>query len=231
MSLGTVLSKSYFIRYYFFCRKGVLNMKGIIAKKPGGREQLVYTEMPEPIMKDGELLIEVHATAVNRTDILQREGKSGYAKNSIIGVEVSGTVLDPNGNTNVKKGDRVMGLVNGGAYAERVAMPANRIMPIPDSLSFEEAAAIPEVFLTAFQTLYWIGNLQQQESVLIHAGGSGVGTAAIQLAKTLSNAQVIVTAGSDEKLDVCKELGADVLINYKEQNFAEEVLKATNQKG
>ncbi len=206
-------------------------MKGIIAKEPGGADQLIYTEMPEPKLDIGDILIEVRATAVNRTDILNREGKLGYVKNPIIGVEVAGIVADSNGHEQFKKGDRVMGLVNGGAYAEKVVMPADRAMKIPDALSFEEAAAIPEVFLTAFQTLYWIGNLKKQEKVLIHAGASGVGTAAIQLAKVMSNAQVIITAGSEEKLDYCRKLGADTVINYKEQDFAEEVLQATNQKG
>lgn len=124
-----------------------------------------------------------------------------------------------------------MGLVNGGGYAEYAVMPANRALKIPDNLSFEEAAAIPEVFLTAYQTLYWIGKLKRHETVLIHAGASGVGTAAIQLAKQVSDAKVIVTAGSKEKLEFCKQLGADTLINYKEQSFDEEVLQATDGEG
>ncbi|UOQ86764.1 NAD(P)H-quinone oxidoreductase [Gracilibacillus salinarum] len=206
-------------------------MKAVIAKEPGGAEQLTYAEQNEPTVAPGEMLIEVHATAMNRTDILNREGKIGYAENPIIGVEVAGVVINPNGHDQFTVGERVMGLVNGGAYAEKVAMPVDRAMSIPAELSFEQAAAIPEVFLTAYQTLYWIGKLQKGETVLIHAGGSGVGTAAIQLAKTLSDARVIVTAGSEEKLAVCKELGADVAINYKTQSFEEEVLQATDQKG
>lgn len=206
-------------------------MKGVVAKEPGGREQLIYKEQPEPEIEDADLLIEVRAAAVNRTDLLQREGKSGYLQTPILGVEVAGTVLDANDHPNFNKGDKVMGLVNGGAYAQQVAMPANRAIPIPANFSFEEAVAIPEVYLTAYQTMYWIGKLQKKESVLIHAGGSGVGTAAIQLARSLSDAHIITTAGSDEKLAVCKELGADEVINYKEKDFSEEVLKATGQKG
>ncbi|KAB8127938.1 NAD(P)H-quinone oxidoreductase [Gracilibacillus oryzae] len=206
-------------------------MKGIIAKEPGGRDQLIYTEMPDPVLNEGDILIEVHAAAVNRTDILNREGKLGYVSNPIIGVEVAGVVVDPNGNSTYSKGDRVMGLVNGGAYAEYVAMPADRAMKIPETLDFSEAASIPEVFLTAFQTLYWIGKLETEESVLIHAGGSGVGTAAIQLARVLSDGFVITTAGSESKLETCNQLGADILINYKEQDFAKEVEKATDGKG
>ena len=110
-------------------------------------------------------------------------------------------------------------------------MPADRAIRIPDNMSFEEAAAIPEVFLTAYQTLYWLGELESEETVLIHAGASGVGTAAIQLAKKMTKAKVIVTAGSTEKLQFCKELGADKLINYKEEEFDQLVLEYTEQKG
>ena len=123
------------------------------------------------------------------------------------------------------------GLVNGGGYAEYAVLPDDRAMVIPENLSFEEAAAIPEVFITAYQTLFWLGQLRAGETVLIHAGGSGVGMAAIQLAKQIGQANVITTAGSKEKLDFCRSLGADVCINYKEQNFAEEVLKATENRG
>ncbi|SYX83673.1 NAD(P)H-quinone oxidoreductase [Paenibacillus alvei] len=206
-------------------------MKGVIVNNPGGPEQLEITDLPSPQPQAGELLIEVHAAAVNRTDIVMREGKAGYATNPILGVEVAGTVIEVNGESTFQVGDRVMGLVNGGGYAEYAVTPMDRAIPIPDSFSFAEAAAIPEVFLTAYQTLYWIGKLQQGETVLVHAGASGVGTAAIQLAKQISKATVIVTAGSAKKLDFCRELGADVLINYKEQSFDKEVLRATNGQG
>lgn len=121
--------------------------------------------------------------------------------------------------------------MNGGGYAEYVVMPADRAMVIPEHLSFEEAAAIPEVFLTAYQTLFWIGKLHADENALIHAGGSVVGTAAIQLAKQIGQANVVTTASSQEKLDFCRSLGADVCINYKEQNFDKEVLNATKNQG
>ncbi|MFD1349136.1 NAD(P)H-quinone oxidoreductase [Oceanobacillus caeni] len=206
-------------------------MKGIIVREPGGSDQLELTDLPIPTLSDGELLIKVETTAVNRTDIVTREGKSGYAKSAILGVEVAGIVEKTSETSHFKIGDRVMGLVNGGGYAEYAVMPANRALKIPDNLSFEEAAAIPEVFLTAYQTLYWIGKLKRHETVLIHAGASGVGTAAIQLAKQVSDAKVIVTAGSKERLEFCKQLGADTLINYKEQSFDEEVLQATDGEG
>lgn len=206
-------------------------MKSVIVKKPGGYEQLEVVDMNIPKLKEGELLIKVHSAAVNRTDIITREGKVGYLENPILGVEISGVVTEISGKSSFSIGDRVMGLVNGGGYAEFAVMPSDRAIKIPDSLSFDEAAAIPEVFLTAYQTLFWLGKLKKNETVLIHAGASGVGTAAIQLAKHISDAKVIVTAGSKRKLDFCRELGADVLINYKEQSFDEEVLKATNGKG
>ncbi|WP_318279688.1 NAD(P)H-quinone oxidoreductase [Lentibacillus cibarius] len=146
-------------------------------------------------------------------------------------MEVAGTVVEADSAHSFAVGDRVMGLVNGGGYAEYAVMPASRAMKIPEALSFTEGAAIPEVFLTAYQTLFWIGKLQQKETVLIHAGASGVGTAAIQLAKQLSNAKVIATAGTERKLKFCSELGADVTINYKEQPFDQAVSDATDHQG
>lgn len=206
-------------------------MKAITVKQPGGAEQLQVEDHVKPDPKDGELLIKVKAAAVNRTDIVSRESSSGYLENPILGVEVAGTVEKTGAGVEIEAGTHVMGLVNGGGYAEYAVMPAKRAMVIPENLSFEEAAAIPEVFLTAYQTLFWIGQLHADENVLVHAGGSGVGTAAIQLAKQIGQANVMTTAGSKEKLDFCQSLGADVCINYKEQNFDEEVLQVTNNQG
>lgn len=206
-------------------------MKAISVKQPGGVEQLEIKEYAKPEPKDGELLIKVKAAAVNRTDIIQRESNSTHLENPILGVEVAGTVEKVGVGAKIPTGARVMGLVNGGGYAEYVVIPAERAMLIPENLSFEEAAAIPEVFLTAYQTLFWIGKLRADEKVLIHAGGSGVGTAAIQLAKQFGQAHIITTAGSKEKLEVARSLGADHCINYKEQNFAEEVLNKTKNQG
>ncbi|WP_057914898.1 NAD(P)H-quinone oxidoreductase [Peribacillus muralis] len=206
-------------------------MKAVVVKKPGGAEQLLFQDFSKPKLENGEILIKVNASAINRTDIVSREGKSGYMANPILGIEVSGEVVEKGAGANIDLGTRVMGLVNGGGYAEYAVMPADRAMKIPDNLTFEEAAAIPEVFLTAYQTLFWLGELTDEDTVLIHAGGSGVGTAAIQLAKKLTKAKIITTAGSKEKLDFCRALGADICINYKEQSFEEEVLKATNNLG
>ncbi|MFD2629443.1 NAD(P)H-quinone oxidoreductase [Oceanobacillus kapialis] len=206
-------------------------MKAVVVNQPGGADQLHVQNVEKPSPEKGEVLINVKTAAINRTDIISREGKSGYMNNPILGVEVAGEVVEAGEEANIPVGTRVMGLVNGGGYAEYAVMPADRAMVVPDKLSFEEAAAIPEVFLTAYQTLFWLGNLTKNETVLIHAGGSGVGTAAIQLARQLTNAKIITTAGSLEKLDYCHSLGADVGINYKEQDFAEEVLKATDNAG
>ncbi len=206
-------------------------MKAVVVKQPGGAEQLQFQDFPKPTLQEGELLIKVKASAINRSDIVAREGKSGYLSNPILGIEVSGEVVEVGLGVNIEVGTRVMGLVNGGGYAEYVVMPADRAMKVPDKLSFEEAAAIPEVFLTAYQTLFWLGELTDQDTVLIHAGGSGLGTAAIQLAKQMTEAKIITTAGSQDKLDFCRSLGADICINYKEQSFEEEVLKATNNQG
>ncbi|MBX9955878.1 NAD(P)H-quinone oxidoreductase [Peribacillus simplex] len=206
-------------------------MKAVVVKEPGGAEQLLFKDFSKPVPGKGEILIKVKASAINRTDIVSREGKSGYMANPILGIEVSGEVVETGEGANIQTGTRVMGLVNGGGYAQYALMPADRAMKIPDNLSFEEAAAIPEVFLTAYQTLFWLGELTDQETVLIHAGGSGVGTAAIQLAKKLTKAKIITTAGSKGKLDFCHSLGADICINYKEQSFDEEILKATNNQG
>lgn len=219
------------LRRGFYALKGERNMKAVIVKQPGGANQLIVADYPMPTPKSGEVVIKVKASAINRSDIIAREGKAGYLENPILGIEVAGEVVETTDEAKIKIGTRVMGLVNGGGYAEYVTMPANRIIIVPDHLSFEEAAAIPEVFLTAYQTLFWLGELKDNETVLIHAGASGVGTAAIQLAKKMTKAKIIATAGSTEKVNFCCSLGADICINYKEQAFEEEVLKVTNGKG
>lgn len=206
-------------------------MKAIGIKKAGDSSQLELIERDKPTVDAGELLIKVAAAGVNRTDILTRERKTDTPKDVRLGVEVAGTVIKTDENSHFKIGDTVMGLVNGGGYSEYVSIPTKRAMSIPKGLSFVDGAGIPEVFATAYQTLFWIGNLAENETVLIHAGASGVGTAAIQLAKQLKNAKVFATAGSEEKLAFCRELGADVIINYKEESFDTVVLEKTNNRG
>ncbi|WP_242926743.1 NAD(P)H-quinone oxidoreductase [Pontibacter vulgaris] len=207
-------------------------MKAILVKQPGGPEQLMLGEYEQPLPGPSELLVKVHATALNRADTLQRQGKYPPPKGAspLLGLEIAGVVEEAGINCrHFKKGDKVFGLLPGGGYAEYAVIDEAMAMPVPDNLTMEEAAAIPEVFLTAYQALVWLGKLQPGERVLIHAGASGVGTAAIQLALALK-AEVLVTA-SEKKIGACLELGAHKAINYKEVPFEDEVLAYTNSEG
>ncbi|MFC4617579.1 NAD(P)H-quinone oxidoreductase [Camelliibacillus cellulosilyticus] len=200
-------------------------MKAVLIQNPGDASQMYLGDVPTPKPKAHELLIEVKATAVNRADIGQREGSYPPPKGAspLMGLEAAGVVIQTGaGCRRFKEGDKVFGLLEGGGYAEYAALDEGMAMPLPDHFSFEDGAAIPEVFLTAYQALFWIGNLQQGERVLIHAGGSGVGTAAIQMAKQVG-AKIAITAGSTEKLKACLELGADMAVNYKEGPFIEKI--------
>jgi len=208
-------------------------MKVILVKEPGDAGQLVLGTYPMPEPSNDELLVKVKATALNRADIMQRQGRYPPPKGAspLLGLEMAGVVewVAPKC-SDWRPGDRVFGLLPGGGYAEYALIPEAMAMPIPENFSFEEAAAIPEVFLTAYQTLFWLGNFQKKEVVLIHAGASGVGTAAIQLAGE-KGATVIITAGSERKLAACREIGAKMAINYKEGPFAPKVLEATENRG
>ncbi len=207
-------------------------MKAIIVEKPGGTEQLKISDYPKPVCGEDEILVKVKATALNRADILQREGKYPPPVNAspILGLEMSGIIEEVGSKVFMwKTGDKVFGLLPGGGYAEYAVINENMAIKIPDNLSFEEAAAIPEVFLTAFQAIVWLGELKAAEFILIHAGASGVGTAAIQIARELG-AKIIITA-SAEKHKICKDLGADLTIDYKSQNFKDEVFRFTNNYG
>lgn len=207
-------------------------MKAVSIKKPGNAAELIIEDREKPTPRNGELLVKVKATAINRTDIMKRENQQLQRPYPILGVEMAGVVEENNSlNKDFEPGTRVASLVNEGSYAEYVTVPAERAIVMPDETSFAEGTAIPEVFLTAYQTLYWLGELKQGETVLIHAGGSGVGTAAIQLAKQLTNAKVITTAGSKDKLDFCKKLGADETINYNTEDFSKRVVEITDGKG
>ncbi len=208
-------------------------MKAWTFKAPGGIEQLEMVERAIPIPKEDEVLIKVEASAINRTDIITRERKDLKSPYPILGVEVSGIIEQESSQfPNLAKGTRVAGLVNRGGYAEYAVMPANRVIVLPDSMSLIEGAAISEVFLTAYQTMFWLGEIKRGETVLIHAAGSGVGTAAIQLAsRKIGGAKVIATAGSERKLGLARELGASVTINYKKEDFAERVLEETDGHG
>ncbi|HYW36140.1 MAG TPA: NAD(P)H-quinone oxidoreductase, partial [Balneolaceae bacterium] len=183
-------------------------------------------EKPEPA--HDEILVKIKATALNRADLFQRSGNypPPEGASEILGLEMAGTVEAAGANVQRwKPGDAVYGLLPGGGYAEYCTIPEKMAMPVPGSFSFAQAAAVPETFLTAWQTLHWTGKLQPHETVLIHAGGSGVGTAAIQLARHSFDARIITTAGKKRKLESCKSLGADYAINYHEQDFAGEINK------
>ncbi len=207
-------------------------MQAIRVRQPGGPEQLYLGAYPEPVPGEGELLVRVEATALNRADLMQREGRypPPPGASEILGLELAGTVaaLGP-GCEGRCVGDRVFGLLPGGGYARYAVLPLRMAMPVPANLSFEEAAAIPEVFLTAFQALFWLGDLREGQRVLVHAGASGVGTAAIQLANVVG-ARAIVTA-SAPKHAACLDLGAELAIDYKTEAFAERVLAATGGRG
>ncbi len=207
-------------------------MKAVLIKKAGAPENLYIGDWETPQPKPHEVLVKVKATALNRADTMQRKGMypPPPGASPILGLEMAGIITKVGSEvTNWKVGDKVCGLIAGGGYAEYAVIPASQVLPIPPNLSFEQAAGVPEVFLTAFQAINWIGNLQKGESILIHAGASGVGTAAIQIAKAIG-AKVFVTA-SKGKHATCLALGAEKAIDYKTQNFQEEILAYTDGKG
>lgn len=208
-------------------------MKGILVKGDATNPVLVWGNVPDVAYGPEEVLVRVAATAVNRADLSQARG--GYppppGASPILGLEIAGTI-EAVGNA-VKGwqiGDRVCALLPGGGYAEKAAVPADMLLKLPNEWSFVQGTAVPEVWYTAFINLFWEGSLQAGETILIHAGASGVGTAAIQLAKAVG-AKAFVTVGSADKAAACLELGAEVAINYKEQDFLAEVLSATNGQG
>lgn len=199
-------------------------MKALIVDQSNKNPVMVMGEHPKPEPGSGELLVKVKATALNRADLMQKSGNYPPPKGEspILGLEMSGVVEEIGRDVKgFERGDRVYGLLAGGGYAEFCTIHQDLAMKIPERLSFEEAAAIPEVFLTAYQAAIWLGKLQERETILIHAGASGVGTAAVQLCGELRNARVITTAGSDEKCSLTASLGSDLCINYNEENYAE----------
>ena len=196
----------------------------------GGPLGLVDWE--DPIPGIGEVLVKVRATALNRADLLQVKGlyPPPPGESELLGLEISGEVVATgSGAHRWKKGDRVCALLAGGGYAELVAVHEDMLMPIPDNLSFEQAAAIPEVFLTAYQVLVYLAKVQKGQRVLIHAGASGVGTAAIQMVRKIG-AQCMVTASAG-KHERCLRLGADRAVDYNKEDFEEEVLEWTSGEG
>ena len=196
-------------------------MRYIECAGTGGPEVLRVTEGPRPEPGVGEVLIRVEAAGVNRPDIVQRQGKypPPPGASPILGLEVAGTV--------VATGARVCALVPGGGYAEYCVTPESHCLPVPQGLSMEEAAGIPETFFTVWANVFQIGGLKAGERFLVHGGTSGIGTTAIQLARAFG-ATVYATAGSDDKCRACERLGADRAINYREQDFAKELRGAVD---
>jgi NADPH:quinone reductase len=209
-------------------------MNAIVITAPGGPEVLKIQDREEPVLNAGEVLIEVHAAGVNRPDVMQRLGNypppAGVSVD-IPGLEVAGIILKvSDGCIRFKKGDRVCALVSGGGYAQYCAVPEGQCLPVPGDLSFAEAASLPETFFTVWSNVFDRGNLQRGESLLVHGGSSGIGVAAIQLAKVWGST-VYVTAGTDEKCNFCKKLGADRAINYRKEKFRDVLKTITHKKG
>jgi NADPH2:quinone reductase len=209
-------------------------MKAIIITQPGAPEVLQIAERPKPVCGASEVLVKVMAAGINRPDVAQRKGNyppPGNAPQDIPGLEIAGIVEEIGANiTRWKVGDKVCALVIGGGYAEYCNVPEGQCLPIPENLSFIEAASLPETFFTVWSNVFDRGRLNPGESLLVHGGSSGIGVAAIQMAKAMGSI-VYVTAGSDEKCKFCEDLGAAKAINYKTGNFKEEINKITNGKG
>lgn len=208
-------------------------MRAVTASGPGGPDVLSVTELPDPEPGPGEVAIAVAATAVNRADLLQRMGfyPPPPGAPDILGLECSGTIaaLGP-GVEGWAVGDEVCALLAGGGYASRVVVPAGQVMPVPAGLDLVTAAAVPEVACTVWSNVFMIAGLQPGENFLVHGGAGGIGTFAIQLASRLG-ARVFTTGGTPEKLAACAALGADVTINYREEDFVEVVRERTDGHG
>jgi putative PIG3 family NAD(P)H quinone oxidoreductase len=208
-------------------------MKAIEITKPGGPQVLATCERAVPEFDDGQVLIKVTAAGVNRPDCFQRAGFYPPPKGAsdIPGLEISGKIVAHGGTScRFSIGDSVLALVTGGGYSEYVVADEGCILPVPSGLSMIEAAALPETFFTVWHNVFQRGGLVSGETLLIHGGSSGIGTTAIQLAKNFG-AKVIITAGSAEKCEACQKLGADVAINYREQDFVEVVRENTANAG
>ncbi|CAB1082745.1 Quinone oxidoreductase (EC [Olavius algarvensis Delta 1 endosymbiont] len=208
-------------------------MKAIVVKKSDEEPILSWQDVPDIPCGPEQVLVDIKATAVNRADLLQAQGlyPPPNGESEILGLEMCGEVAAVGtAAQGWQVGDRVLGLLSGGGYAQRVAVHPQMLIRLPDDWSFAEGAAVPEVWLTAFSNLFVEAGLQAGEKVLIHAGGSGVGTAGLQLAAA-AGATVYVTAGAEDKLDKCRELGAGLAVNYKTQDFFREVMDNTGEQG
>lgn len=208
-------------------------MQAITIPTPGGPGALLPTELPDPVPGHGEVLIAVAAAGVNRADVSQREGHYPPPPGAPTwpGLEVSGVIAGlGHGVHHWAIGDRVCALLPGGGYASLAVADAGHVLPVPDSVDLVEAAGLPEAVATTWSNVFMIAGLSAGETLLVHGGSSGIGTMAIQLARA-AGALVATTAGSAEKLAACAALGADILINYHEQDFVERILAATDRHG
>ena len=211
-------------------------MRAIAITQPGGPEVLQLQTLPEPQAGAGECLIAVEAYGINRPDVLQRKGAypPPAGASPLPGLEVAGRVVSGDGAAlaaaGLRVGDAVCALVAGGGYAERCVAPVGQCLPVPQGWSMAEAASLPETFFTVWSNVFERASLKAGESILIHGGSSGIGVTAIQLAKAFG-ARVLVTVGSAAKAQACLQLGADVAINYREQDFVAEVKSATQGRG
>jgi putative PIG3 family NAD(P)H quinone oxidoreductase len=208
-------------------------MRAIVVDNPGGPDALVEADVPDPVAGPDEVVLEVVAAGVNRADLLQRQGHypPPVGAPDWPGLECSGRVIAiGEGVTEWSVGDEACALLSGGGYAEQVAVPAGQLLPVPHGVSLVEAAALPEVACTVWSNVFMLASLRPDETLLVHGGSSGIGTMAIQLARRIG-ARVAVTAGSAAKLEACAKLGAQILVNYREQDFVAEVKAATDGAG
>ncbi len=208
-------------------------MRAIVVDAPGDESVLKLGDAPAPVLRSGSIRIATRAAGVNRGDLLQRQGRypPPPGVSEIIGLECAGEVVEvADGVAGWKPGDRAMALLPGGGYAAEAVVAAGNAMPIPEGLSYVEGAALPEVMLTVYRNVWQLGHLPAGGKVLVHGGGSGIGTATIQLVKAWQGS-VIVTAGTPEKCQRCLDLGADVAANYNRDDFAEVVERATEGRG
>ena len=208
-------------------------MKAITIPTPGDANSLILDEVPTPEITAGEVLVHVAAAGVNRADLMQRQGfyPPPPGSSAYPGLEVSGTISALGSDvTGWAVGDQVCALLAGGGYAEQVAVPATQLLPVPDDVSLVDAAALPEVVSTVWSNVFMTANLQPGQTVLIHGGSSGIGTMAIQLAHAIGS-RVAVTAGTAYKLEACRALGAEILVNYRDQDFVEVLAAATQGRG
>ncbi|PPF26590.1 NADPH:quinone oxidoreductase [Rathayibacter tritici] len=208
-------------------------MQAIRVENPGPDSRLVLDEVPTPSPGPGEVLIRVAAAGVNRADLGQRGGvyPPPPGASEILGMEVSGSIAALGvGTTGLAEGDEVCALLSGGGYAEYVTVDAGLVLPVPEGVGLVSAAALPETTATVWSNLVMVAGLASTDTVLLHGGGSGIGTTGIQIASALG-ARVAVTAGSPRKLDACRALGADILIDYREEDFVERIREETGGRG